>query len=235
MTGETTVRTAVRIHGRSAQQDAVRALLDGMPARGGHLVVTGEPGLGRTTLLQWAARSFRAGPVLRLGPGPGPDAPATVEHLLDTLREVPGPAPVLVCVDDAHLCDAPARIALSRATQRLRPAGPTGVLLTVAGHRALDPDFAHLPVVRLDPLSPPVAADLLDDLTDGAVAPAVRERLLAEAEGNPALLHALVRRLSPAELRGHLALPGPWQTRRPSPRWRATRRPARAATRGTCC
>ncbi|MFG3320859.1 LuxR C-terminal-related transcriptional regulator [Streptomyces sp. NPDC048171] len=207
MTGETTVRTAVRIHGRSAQQDAVRALLDGLPARGGHLVVTGEPGLGRTTLLQWAARSFRAGPVLRLGPGP--DAPATAEHLLDTLREVPGPAPVLVCADDAHLWDTPARIALSRATQRLRPAGPTGVLLAVAGHRAADPDFAHLPAVRLDPLSPPVAADLLDDLTDGAVAPAVRERLLAEAEGNPALLHALVRRLSPAELRGHLPLPGP--------------------------
>ncbi|MET8905596.1 LuxR C-terminal-related transcriptional regulator [Streptomyces sp. NPDC004538] len=205
MTGETTVRTAVRIHGRGAQQDAVRALLDGLPARGGHLLVTGEPGLGRTTLLQWAARSFRAGPVLRLGPGPD----ATAEHLLDTLREVPGPAPVLVCVDDAHLCDAPARIALSRATRRLRPAGPTGVLLAVAGHRALDEEFAHLPVVRLDPLSPPVAAGLLDDLTDGAVAPAVRERLLAEAEGNPALLHALVRRLSPAELRGHLPLPGP--------------------------
>ncbi|MGW8636653.1 LuxR C-terminal-related transcriptional regulator [Streptomyces sp. NPDC055793] len=209
MTGETTVRTAVRIHGRSAQQDAVRALLDGMPARGGHLVVTGEPGLGRTTLLQWAARSFRAGPVLRLGPGLGPDAPATAEHLLDTLREVPGPAPALVCVDDAHLWDAPARIALSRATRRLRPAGPTAVLLAVAGHRAVDPEFAHLPLVRLDPLSPPVAADLLDDLTDGAVAPAVRERLLAEAEGNPGLLHALVRRLSPAELRGHLPLPGP--------------------------
>ncbi|MEU6452233.1 LuxR C-terminal-related transcriptional regulator [Streptomyces sp. NPDC046979] len=207
MSGETTVRTAVRIHGRGAQQDAVRALLDGVPARGGHLVVTGEPGLGRTTLLQWAARSFRAGPVLRLGPGPGPDANAG--HLLDTLREVPGPDPVLVCVDDAHLCDAPARIALSRATRRLRPAGPTGVLLAVAGHRALDQEFAHLPVVRLDPLSPPVAAGLLDDLTDGAVAPAVRERLLAEAEGNPALLHALVRRLSPAELRGHLPLPGP--------------------------
>ncbi|MFB7656858.1 MULTISPECIES: LuxR C-terminal-related transcriptional regulator [unclassified Streptomyces] len=209
MTGETTVRTAVRIHGRSAQQDAVRALLDGLPGRGGHLVVTGEPGLGRTTLLQWAARSFRAGPVLRLGPGPGADAPATTEQLLDTLREVPGPAPVLVCVDDAHLWDAPARTALGRATQCLRPSGPTGILLAVAGHRAVDPDFAHLPVVRLDPLSPPEAADLLDDLTDGAVAPAVRERLLAEAEGNPALLHALVRRRSPAELRGHLPLSGP--------------------------
>ncbi|MFE0205904.1 LuxR C-terminal-related transcriptional regulator [Streptomyces sp. NPDC058985] len=209
MTGETTVRTAALIHGRSAQQDTVRALLDGLPAQGGHLVLTGEPGLGRTTLLQWAARSFRAGPVLRLGPGPGTDTPATAEHLLDTLRQVPGPAPVLVCVDDAHLWDTPARTELSRATQRLRPDGPTGVLLTVAGHRAVDPDFAHLPVVRLDPLSPPDAADLLDDLTDGAVAPAVRERLLAEAEGNPALLHALVRRLSPAELRGHLPLPGP--------------------------
>ncbi|MFF9044109.1 LuxR C-terminal-related transcriptional regulator [Streptomyces parvulus] len=206
MTGETTVRAAVRIHGRSAQQGAVRALLDELPDRGGHLVVTGEPGLGRTTLLHWAARAFRSGPVLRLGPGPG--APATAGRLLGAVRAVTGTAPLLVCVDDAHLWDARARAVLAGATERLRPAGRTGLLLSVAGHRAVDPEFARLPVVRLDPLSPPSAADLLDDLTDGAVAPAVRDRIVAGAEGNPALLHALLRRLSPAELRGQMPLSG---------------------------
>ncbi|WP_399893916.1 LuxR C-terminal-related transcriptional regulator [Streptomyces sp. BBFR51] len=210
MTGETTVRTAVRIHGRGAQREALRALLEELPTRGGQLLVTGEPGLGRTTLLQWAARSFRAGPVLRPRPGPDPGAHVTPERLLGSLRAAAGAAPVLVCVDDAHLWDAASRTALGRAAQgRPHSAGPVGLLLSVAADRAVDPEFAHLPVLRLDPLAPPRAAALLDDVTDGAVAPAVRERLLAEAEGNPALLLALVRRLSPGELRGHRPLPQP--------------------------
>ncbi|MFB6549558.1 LuxR C-terminal-related transcriptional regulator [Streptomyces sp. NPDC056405] len=209
MTGETTVRAAVRIHGRSAQRQEMRALLDGLRTRSGHLVVTGEPGLGRTTLLHWAARSFRAGPVLHLGPDRAGTARATAGELLDTLRAAAGDAPLLVCVDDAHLWDAPARTALGRAADHLGPAGRVGVLLSVAGHRAVDPEYAHLPVVRLDPLTPPQAEALLDDVTDGAADPAVREQLLAEAEGNPALLLALVRRLSPAELRGHRPPPRP--------------------------
>ncbi|WP_328660797.1 helix-turn-helix transcriptional regulator [Streptomyces sp. NBC_00334] len=211
MTAETTVRTAVRIHGRSTQRKALRELLDGLPTHGGRLLLTGEPGLGRTTLLRWAARSFRAGPVLRLGPGagPGPGAPVDAGHLLATLRAAADEAPALVCVDDAHLWDAPSRTALGRAAERLHPAGRVGLLLSVATDRAVAPEFHRLPVVRLDPLSPPRAAALLDDATDGAATPAVREQLLAEADGNPALLVALVRRLSPAELRGHRPLPAP--------------------------
>ncbi|MFJ8810963.1 LuxR C-terminal-related transcriptional regulator [Streptomyces sp. NPDC102490] len=209
MTAETTVPTAGRIHGRSAQRKALRALLDALPSHGGPLLLAGEPGLGRTALLQWAARSFRAGPVLHLGPGPDVSAPVTAERLLDTLRTAATAAPVLVCADDAHLWDAPARTALGRAARRLRAADRVGLLLTVASDRAVDPEFARLPVVHLDPLAPSRAAALLDDVTDGAAAPAVREQLLAEAEGNPALLVALVRRLSPAELRGHRPLPHP--------------------------
>ncbi|MDA5143690.1 hypothetical protein PEM37_19435 [Streptomyces sp. AD681] len=209
MTGETTVRTAVRIHGRSTQRKALRALLDGLPHHGGHLLVAGEPGLGRTTLLRWAARSFRAGPVLHLGPGPDGGAHVTVEQLLDALRAASAAAPVLVCADDAHLWDAPARTALDRAVRRLSTADRVGLLLSVASDRAVAPEFARLPVVHLDPLAPAGAAALLDDATDGVAAPAVREQLLAEAEGNPALLVALVRRLSPAELRGHRPLPRP--------------------------
>ncbi|MCW1098613.1 LuxR C-terminal-related transcriptional regulator [Streptomyces sp. RS2] len=209
MTGETTVRTAVRIHGRSTQRKALRALLDALPHHGGHLLVAGEPGLGRTTLLRWAARSFRAGPVLHLGPGPDGGAHVTVEQLLDTLRAASVAAPVLVCADDAHLWEAPARTALGRAVRRLSTADRVGLLLSVASDRAVAPEFARLPVVHLDPLAPSGAAALLDDATDGVAAPAVREQLLAEAEGNPALLVALVRRLSPAELRGHRPLPRP--------------------------
>ncbi|NHI04993.1 transcriptional activator [Streptomyces sp. KO7888] len=210
MTGETTVRPAVRIHGRSAQRKALRALLDGLPTRCGRLLLTGEPGLGRTTLLQWAARSFRAGPVLHLDPAPGPDdATVTAGQLLDTLRAAAGESPLLVCVDDAHLWNDPARTALVLAAEHLSGAGRVGLLLSAAADRAVAPDFARLPVVRLDPLAPQRAAALLDDMTDGAAAPVVREQLLAEAEGNPALLAALVRRLSPAELRGHRPLPGP--------------------------
>ncbi|CAM5546820.1 Helix-turn-helix transcriptional regulator OS=Streptomyces tendae OX=1932 GN=GUR47_04870 PE=4 SV=1 [Streptomyces tendae] len=203
--------TAVRIHGRGAQRKALRALLDGLPSRGGRLLLTGEPGLGRTTLLRWAARSFRAGPVLHLGAGTGPDPGAgrTAEHLLAALRTAADAAPALVCVDDAHLWDAPARTALARAAEHLSTAGRVGLLLSAASDRAVAPEFAHLPVVRLDPLAPSGAAALLDDMTDGAAAPAVRDQLLAEADGNPALLAALVRRLSPAELRGHRPLPGP--------------------------
>ncbi|OWA22849.1 helix-turn-helix transcriptional regulator [Streptomyces sp. CS159] len=210
MTGETTVRPAVRIHGRGAQRKALRALLDGLHTQCGRLLLTGEPGLGRTTLLQWAARSFRAGPVLHLGPAPDPDdATGTAGQLLDTLRAAAGGSPLLVCVDDAHLWNEPARTALVHAAEHLSGAGRVGLLLSVAADRAVAPDFARLPVVRLDPLAPQRAAALLDDMTDGAAAPAVREQLLAEAEGNPALLVALVRRLSPAELRGHRPLPGP--------------------------
>ncbi|MFC7984009.1 LuxR C-terminal-related transcriptional regulator [Streptomyces sp. NPDC057336] len=209
MTGETTVRAAVRIHGRRAQREAVRALLDGVRTHSGPLVVTGEPGLGRTALLQWAAHSFRAGPVLHLRPGADRGAHATAGELLGTLRAAAGDAPLLVCADDADLWDAPARAALGRAAERLHTAGRVALLLSVAGHRAVDPEYARLPVVRLDPLAPSHADALLDDVTGGVTAPAVREQLLAEAEGNPALLLALVRRLSPAELRGHRPLPHP--------------------------
>ncbi|MEU0471304.1 LuxR C-terminal-related transcriptional regulator [Streptomyces olivaceus] len=210
MTGETTVSTAARIHGRSAQRRVLRALLDQLPTRGGPLLVTGEPGLGRTTLLSWAAGSFRTGPVFRPEPGREPDgAGPTAGELLAVLRAAARRAPALVCVDDAHLLDTAARAALGHAAERLPAADRVGLLVSVPGHRAVDPDFAPLPTLRLDPLAPPRAAALLDDATDGAADPAVRERLVAEAEGNPALLLALVRRLSPAELRGRLPLPAP--------------------------
>ncbi|MBT2411237.1 LuxR family transcriptional regulator [Streptomyces sp. ISL-12] len=331
MTGNTIVRPAVRMHGRSTQRRAVAALLDQLRTHGAGLVVTGEPGLGRTALLRWAARGFTAGNVLHLRAGPGggraapgcPDGPggpgvSAVPHghgrawprgeggfawlpdqdglerlpghgtragageagrgtrageggpeaepgtdtadawagpeagqgahaarpdrrpqaqgreqgadgwapgrrtytwtpgpgvtpgaLLDAFRAAAHGGPLLVCVDDAHLWDAAGRAALGAVAGRPDAADRVGLLLSVAGHRAVDAEFAALPVVRLDPLTPAQATALLDEVTDRAVEPAVRAELLAEAEGNPALLLALVHRLSAAELRGRRPLPRP--------------------------
>ncbi|OQR63809.1 hypothetical protein B6E66_12125 [Streptomyces maremycinicus] len=199
---------------------------------GGVRVVTGEPGCGRTAFLARAARScpaayvvgVRADPVasavplgglralLRalgapVGPWAASGPPWVV--LVDALRAASGGRPMLVCVDDAHLWDAPTRAVLGRTADHLRGGGRVSVLLSVSGHRPVDREFAALPVVRVDPLSPAEAATLLDEATGGALDRAVRDDLVDAAAGSPALLLGMVRRLSPAQIRGHRELPGP--------------------------
>ncbi|WP_062643459.1 LuxR C-terminal-related transcriptional regulator [Streptomyces maremycinicus] len=198
---------------------------------GGVRVVTGEPGCGRTAFLARAARScpaayvvgVRADPVasavplgglralLRalgapVGPWAASGPPWVV--LVDALRAASGGRPMLVCVDDAHLWDAPTRAVLGRTADHLR-GGRVSVLLSVSGHRPVDREFAALPVVRVDPLSPAEAATLLDEATGGALDRAVRDDLVDAAAGSPALLLGMVRRLSPGQIRGHRELPGP--------------------------
>ncbi|WP_327186684.1 helix-turn-helix transcriptional regulator [Streptomyces sp. NBC_01334] len=201
-------------------------------ADGGVRVVTGEPGCGRTAFLARAARSCPAAFVVGVradrvasavplgglrallralgapvGPWSATGQPCVA--LLDALRAASAGRPMLLCVDDAHLWDAPTRAAVGRAAEQLGGNGRVGVLLSVSGHRPVDREFAALPVVRVDPLSPVEAAALLDEATGGALDRAVRDDLVDAAEGSPALLLAMVRRLSPAQIRGHRRLPAP--------------------------
>ncbi|CAL9339761.1 helix-turn-helix transcriptional regulator [Streptomyces sp. enrichment culture] len=189
MTGHTTAR-----------QRLTAELLDALRTDGGVRVVTGEPGCGRTTFLDHAARLFRGGPVCHVRAG-------GVRELEEALRTA---GPLLVCVDDADLWDAPSRAALARTAGRIREtAVRTTLLLTVANHRPPPPELADLPVLRLGPLTPGDAALLIRERADSAVDPAVREELISAAEGNPALLLALLRSLSPDQLGGRRALPQP--------------------------
>ncbi|MEV5344034.1 ATP-binding protein, partial [Streptomyces sp. NPDC052676] len=232
MTGQTTaVPTAPPIHGRSAERHLLAALADRLRTGSAALVLTGEPGLGRTTLLDEAARAFRAGPVLYVRcdaadprpyggvraltataghtPADGLDARTAPRTLLDAFRTAAGDGPLLVCLDDIHLWDAPSRTALVRAARRLPGADRVGILLTAVGPGPADRDVAGLPALPLHPLPPPAAAALLDEVTGGTVDPALRDDLLEEAEGNPALLLAMLRRLTPAHLSGSQDPPRP--------------------------
>ncbi|MFF1413470.1 LuxR C-terminal-related transcriptional regulator [Streptomyces sp. NPDC058289] len=206
------------------------------PRHGGALLLVAEPGLGRSALLAWAANEFTLGPVLRPRRLPGEPRPYDGMHALlcaaaerrgaappraafGTARPaglpellgqyVPEEDPLLVCVDDVHLWDAPSRAVLGSAARRPDPARPIGLLLSVAEHRADDPEFAGLPVVRFGPLDDGAATALLRDLTEGGLDPSVRSELLSEAEGNPAVLTALAQRLTPDQLGGHRPLPRP--------------------------
>ncbi|PWI10063.1 helix-turn-helix transcriptional regulator [Streptomyces sp. NWU339] len=234
MTGQTTPGPAPLRYRPGPRRQALAALLDGLRTDGGAHVVTGEPGGGRTAFLEFAARSFHAGPVwhVRADPARTPRPHSGLRTLLraagrsvrlsddgtadkvflDVLREASARSALLVCVDDAHLWDPASRAVLGRAAARVHTADGAhrvGLLFTVPGHRPVAPELAGLPVLDLAPLTPGDAAGLLHDLTDGAVDPAVRDELVIEAQGNPALLVALIHRLSPAQLRGRRALPRP--------------------------
>ncbi|WPO76436.1 LuxR C-terminal-related transcriptional regulator [Streptomyces sp. KN37] len=230
MAGLTTVTGPLRIYGRSAQLHAVDALLTGVrEGRGGALVLAAAPGLGRSTLLAHAVRSFRSlrsGTVLSTravpaeslipysgvhslwctgaAPRPLPEGPGAV---LAVVRELAGGRPLLVCVDDAHLWDAASRAALGYAARRLGGPHPVGLILSVAACRADDPQLAALPVVHLDPLAPAETAALFDDLTRGVADTVVRGELLQAAGGNPGTLRALVAALTPQQLAGRVPLP----------------------------
>ncbi|MEU0114124.1 LuxR C-terminal-related transcriptional regulator [Streptomyces bobili] len=222
MTGQTTATPGPAPHRATAPADrhndaAVR-------------VVTGEPGCGRTWFLERAARAFPAGPVVRVRADPaGSAVPGSgLRPLLRALGESTGSAPaggsgqalleslcagsrpLLVCVDDAHLWDPLSRAALGDAARHLcRTTTAVRLLLTVPGHRPPAREFAGLPVARVDPLTPPEAAALLDEVTGGVLDGGVRDEIVDAAEGVPALLLALVRRLSPAQVRGDRPSPRP--------------------------
>ena len=230
---------AGRLLGRGSEQGLIASQL--AAARGGRrglLLIRGEPGIGKTALLGWAAASADGMRVTRaagaeaemelpyaglqqlcaplLGglaklPGPQRDALRTAFGLSDgpapdrlmvglatlSLLSTAGQRQPLLCVvDDLHWIDRVSAQALLFVAHRLH-ADRVGLIIAT---REAEDDFTGLPELPLQGLPDDSARVLLDSVLLGRIDDRVRERILAEARGNPLALLELPRGPVPAEL-----------------------------------
>ncbi|MFI7700857.1 ATP-binding protein [Nonomuraea sp. NPDC049480] len=174
--------------GRSEQLATIRLAL-GAAGRG-PIIVTGEPGVGRTRLAEHVLESPEAAAYeivrLRAGDSPG-DIAARV-------RAAAGGRPLLLFMDDAQAGDD-ARLLALRAAAESAPRA-RALVTTLSGPAARRPDpvdclrfepGAH--IVEVPPLTAGEMSALLSGLAGGHVRQATAEALHAATGGNPGLLH----------------------------------------------
>src|SRR6188472_2796285 len=231
-----------------------RELLDRMLAqvRDGQsavLVIRGEPGVGKTALLRYAARQASGlriaqvdgvqaemelpfagihrlcGPMLEqldvlaepqrnalsvaLGvePGDPPDRFLVALAVLSLLCVTAEERPLLCLVDDAQWLDAASRQVLGFVARRLLA---EAVALVLSLREPIDGQaFDGLSQLSLAGLDEPDARALLSSAVPGRLDDRVRDRIIAETQGNPLALVELSRRLSAAERAGGYVQPSP--------------------------
>ncbi|MEU7899591.1 AAA family ATPase [Nonomuraea sp. NPDC049152] len=175
--------------GRSQQLTSIRAAL--RAARPGSIVITGERGSGRSSLVEQALRSPEAAgyDVVRL------DATVTADGIAGRVPSDPV-KPLLLVVDDAHLSGHDSLLALRELGRR-----KIGTVLVTAlsGEQARRPDptdcLRFEPGTRslaLPPFTVGEVAALLSSLAGGHVKQATADALHAATRGNAALLRELL-------------------------------------------
>jgi DNA-binding CsgD family transcriptional regulator len=238
------------IFGRDAERAELdRLLVNAADGGSGTLVIRGEAGIGKSTLLDYASdrASARGVPVLRsVGVETEAELPYAALHLilhpylprldalpgaqatalraafgmaempagdrflagvgvLTLLSDLAGDGPLLVVVDDAQWIDQSSAGALLFAARRLDAEGV--VMLFAARDNGEAFDTPGLPELRLSALDPTDAAALLARHS-ADLAPQVRERILAEAGGNPLALRELPAALTAEQRAGWLPAAG---------------------------
>jgi tetratricopeptide (TPR) repeat protein len=105
---------------------------------------------------------------------------------LEVVSDAAAGSPLLLIADDAQWLDEPSCAVLGFVARRLA-AEPAALLVAVRDGIASPFDDAGLPGLQLAGLAEPAARELLDTRVPG-LDPALRDRLLVEAAGNPLAL-----------------------------------------------
>ena len=239
------------IFGREPELARLERLVDGLPERGSALLVRGEAGIGKSTLLAAASRRAEAAgmrvlratgvqsearlpfaglhqlvlPVLdRAEHLPAPQRTALLAAfgmveaevtdrflvalaLLELISDVAERAPLLVVAEDAHWLDRSSTNVLAFVARRIEHE-PIALLAASREDEESPINDAGLPTLRLGGIDDAPAGELLD-AHHGQLAPTVRERLLAQAGGNPLALVELPVVLGTDERGGRSRLPSP--------------------------
>jgi DNA-binding CsgD family transcriptional regulator/tetratricopeptide (TPR) repeat protein len=235
--------------GRRQQFRTLDALLaDVRAGRSGVLVVRGEPGIGKTALLGYAADTAQdfhvaqadgvesemeltyaalhqlcgrmlgrlgrlpgpqreaLGVVFGLCPGSAPDRFLVGLAVLGLLSEAAAVQPLLCLVDDAQWLDRASARVLAFVARRLDAESVALIFATRDSGSA--GDLAGLPGLVLEGLPEADARALLASVIPGRLDERVRDRIIAEAGGNPLALLELPHGVTTAELAGGFGLPG---------------------------
>jgi hypothetical protein len=128
-------------------------------------------------------------------PGEAPDRYIVGLAALSLMSEVAATNPLLCVVDDAQWIDTPTMQALAFVARRL---GADSVGLLFASRERLD-DLNGVPEVELAGLNPVDAQALLESTLTGRIDESIRDRFLAETNGNPLAVLELPRALTAAE------------------------------------
>ncbi|MEV6211628.1 AAA family ATPase [Kitasatospora sp. NPDC051914] len=226
------VSGALVVHGEAGIGKT--ALLDHLAADAGAARVLRMTGIEAETELPFAALHQLLRPALdRLDQLPGPQADAlrtafglaaptghdrflTGLAVLTLLSEYAGEDPVLCLVDDAQWVDQASLDALTFAARRL---DAEGVVMLLAMR---EPRPLGLPELRLEALDQEAVTALLAEHAGANLPPHVRDRVAAQACGNPLALIELPRALSEDQRTGLLGpLPATPGDPTPSSRVRA--------------
>jgi DNA-binding CsgD family transcriptional regulator/tetratricopeptide (TPR) repeat protein len=126
--------------------------------------------------------------------------------VLGLLAEATREQPLLCVIDDAQWLDEGSRQVLAFVARRLK-AEPLMLVFAVREPESI-PELAGLSELTVSGLAESDARALLASALHAPLDPIVRDRILAEAHGNPMALLYLPRALAPADLAGGFWLPG---------------------------